>query len=166
MIIKGYGIELERLTKADIELVRYWRNSERINRFMEFRGYITPEMQEAWFHSIDTPENNYFIIRYNGEKVGLIHGSQLDWKEYVTRNGGIFIWDESLWNTLVPLSAAFLLTEISFIFGMKKTYAKILRSNTNSIAFNRQLGYVLAEGQETQENQQYVLTPEAFYEKT
>ncbi|MDZ7743378.1 MAG: hypothetical protein U5Q03_16975 [Bacteroidota bacterium] len=41
-----YGISLNRLKEDDIELVRKWRNSRKINQFMEYREEITPEMQK------------------------------------------------------------------------------------------------------------------------
>lgn len=46
MIIKKYGITLERLTEADIELVRQHRNSELIRRRMFYQKQITEEEQK------------------------------------------------------------------------------------------------------------------------
>lgn len=166
MTISGYDIELIRLTHDDIELVRNWRNSAHIKRFMEYREHITPEMQEKWFHSIDNIHNNYFIIITKGEKIGLINGSQIDWEKKETRNGGIFIWNLAYWNTLIPLFSSILLTDISFILGLEYTYIKILRNNEKAIQFNKQLGYEILNDQENLENQQYVLTREHYFEKT
>jgi UDP-4-amino-4,6-dideoxy-N-acetyl-beta-L-altrosamine N-acetyltransferase len=166
MTISGYDIELIRLTHDDIELVRNWRNSAHIKRFMEYREHITPEMQEKWFHSIDNIHNNYFIIITKGEKIGLINGSQINWEKKETRNGGIFIWNSAYWNTLIPLFSSILLTDISFILGLEYTYIKILRNNEKAIQFNKQLGYEILNDQENLENQQYVLTREHYFEKT
>lgn len=166
MTLSGYDIELVRLEHNDIELVRNWRNSSQINRFMEYREYITTEMQESWFRSIDNIHNNYFIIITKGEKVGLINGSQIDWEKKETKNGGIFIWNVDYWNTLIPLFSSILLTDISFILGLERTYVKILRDNDKAIQFNKQLGYEISEGQGKFENQQYVLTKANYFEKT
>lgn len=166
MILKGYGITLTRLVKADIELVRNWRNSSLVNQYMEFRGHITPEMQEAWFASIDNIYNNYYIIHHEGKKIGLIYGAQIDWDKMETGNGGIFIAEENYWHTLVPVACTFLLMDIGFILGLKHTYVKILRSNARAIQFNTQMGFELMPGQEHTENQNYVLSERSYTDKT
>ncbi|MCW3086362.1 MAG: hypothetical protein JWP12_3728 [Bacteroidetes bacterium] len=165
MIISGYGIQLIRLTHNDIEMVRNWRNSAQIHRFMEYREYITPEMQEKWFASIDNVDNNYFLISYNGEKIGLINGSQTDWHAKETRSGGIFIVKEEYLKTLIPLRASLLLTDLSFIVGIERTFIKVLKDNPVAISYNKSLGYELLPGQENQYNQQYVITEQSYTAK-
>ncbi len=162
MIISGYGIQLIRLTHKDIETVRNWRNSSQINRFMEYREYITQEMQEKWFASIDNVDNNYFLISYKGEQIGLINGSQTDWNAKETRSGGIFIAKEEYLKTLIPLRASLLLTDLSFIVGIERTFIKVLKDNPVAISYNLNLGYELLPGQENQYNQQYVITEDSY----
>lgn len=165
MIITGFGVVLIRLQQQDIELVRQHRNSEAISKFMESRKEITKEEQEKWFASIDNKFNNYFVIVYKGEKIGLIYGADIDWEKKETGNGGIFIWNESLLETHAPLAASMLLTEVSFLLGMERTYIKVLRDNPRAIAYNENLGYEILPGQEKVINQKYVLTKENYYAK-
>ncbi len=166
MIVKGYGIELERLQKGDLELVRNWRNADHVKRYMEFRETITPEMQEKWFSSIDTIYHNYFIILVNKEKIGLIYGSNIDWEKNETGNGGIFIWDINYQKTTIPLRASLLLTDLSFLLGFERTFAKVLKDNVQAISYNLNLGYELMPGQENNYNQQYLLQKENYFTKT
>lgn len=165
MILTGFGIVLVRLQRHTIELVRQHRNSNAINRFMEFRNEISKEEQEKWFASIDNKFNNYFLINYKGELRGLIYGADIDWEKKETGNGGIFIWDESLLETQAPLAASLLLTEISFLLGLERTYIKVLRDNVRAISYNQNLGYEILPGQENAENQKYVLTKENYFLK-
>ena len=165
MIIKGFGISLHRLEHSDIELVRQKRNAPNVSMFMEYREEITPEMQEKWFQSVNNEKNNYFLIDFIGEKIGLIYAAEIDWEKMETGNSGIFIWDESFRKTSVPLAAALVLTETSFIFGFRKTFIKVLRNNPVAIAFNKGLGYELLPGQENAVNQKYVLTEQNYFEK-
>jgi RimJ/RimL family protein N-acetyltransferase len=165
MIITGFGVTLIRLQHADIEMVRVHRNSPEISQFMEFRQEISKEQQEIWFQSINTKFNNYFIIDFRGIKIGLIYGAGINWETKETLNGGIFIWDQKWMETPVPLSASLLLTEISFLLGLERTYIKVLRDNLRAIAFNKNLGYTLLPDQETILNQSYVLTKENYYKK-
>lgn len=166
MILKGYGVTLVRLKEAHLELLRQHRNSPRIQQFMEFREEITPEMQREWFAKINNRNHNYFLIHHEEQFVGQINGTQVDWEKKETRSGGIFVWDESLWKTMVPLSASFLLTDISFLIGLERTYIKVLRDNPSAATFNRQMGYEMLPGQEHETNQEYVLTRDAYEKKT
>lgn len=166
MIIQGFGIKLVRLNRDYLELLRVKRNSEQIRQFMEYREEISPEMQEAWFAKVDTEKDGYFIILENEKAIGMINGSDIDWQKRETRSGGIFIWEEAYWKTDLPLRASLLLTDISLLLGLERTYAKILRDNTVAIRFNAALGYELLPGQETEYNQSYVLHRENYLRKT
>lgn len=150
----------------DIELVRRHRNSDPIRNTMEYREEITPAMQEKWFHSINNLQNNYFVIVHKGEKIGLISGAGIDWQKKETANGGIFIWDPSSLKTSIPLRASLLLTDLSFILGLERTYIKVLKDNDTAISYNTGMGYELLPGQENITNQTYVLTAASYREKT
>jgi RimJ/RimL family protein N-acetyltransferase len=166
MILSGYGINLVRVKHEHIELVRHWRNTERIRSFMEYREEITPEMQEAWFNKINNRNNGYFLIEVEGNFIGLINGRDIDWEKKITGSGGIFIWDESWWNTTIPVAAVMLFIETSYLLGLDLNYVNVLRTNTHAISFNKSLGYELLPGQDDIENQQYILTERSFFEKT
>jgi len=162
-----YGVTLKRLTEEDIELLRTWRNSENVNRFMEYREYITPEMQKAWFNSINNPDNFYYIIIYDGKKIGMINEKGFDRFGKKTSESGLFIAVDKYKNTFVPVFASLILLEVSFFYlGGKDSYIKILKDNKLSISYNEQLGYELCSNQDNIDNQLYVLTVESFIKKT
>ncbi len=65
-------IKLNRLTKADIEMVRNWRNSKEVAKYMYTENEISSEQQANWFESIkDREDCIYWIIEYDGKKLGL-----------------------------------------------------------------------------------------------
>lgn len=161
-----FGVTIERLKEQDIELVRQWRNSPQVAERMEYREFITPEMQKEWFKSISNLNNFYFVIIYQGEKIGVINVKEIDWKSRKLESG-IFIPDEKYWGTFVPSIVSIMLTQMFFrIFGWDHYYAHILRDNHRAIQYNRSLGYELCEGQEEVENQLYVLKKEVFEAKS
>lgn len=166
MKIEGYGITLDRLTARDIEFLREKRNRPEVSAYMEYREYITEEAQAAWFNRINNEFNNYFLIEYNGERIGLISGAEIDWEENVTRNGGLFLWATEYWGTSIPVCASFLLTEVSFIIGFRKTYIRALEDNERAREFNRSLGYVPEPNQNEVRNKLYSLNPENFEKST
>ncbi len=165
MEFSKYGIRLIRLKEENIELVRHWRNSPQIRQYMEYREHITPEMQKEWFRSVNNFNNFYFIIHYEGRKIGLINSSNVDWKE-VTSDGGIFIWEEEYYDTFVPVWASLCLLETDFfIFNATRSYIRTLRDNPRAITLNTHLGYELMPGQEEVYNQRYTMTREDFEKK-
>jgi UDP-4-amino-4,6-dideoxy-N-acetyl-beta-L-altrosamine N-acetyltransferase len=157
-----YGITLERLKQEDIELVRQWRNSDPVRLNMEYREIISPEQQLTWFNSIDNLENNYLMIYYKGEKIGLLNDKNVDW-ENRTSESGLFLGRTEFYATFVPYLVSVAGIETTFYFlNWNKQFAHILRSNSNAIRYNTQLGYRLCEGQENVENQKYEMTRESF----
>jgi RimJ/RimL family protein N-acetyltransferase len=156
----GYGIELKRVSIEDIELIREWRNSDFVKMTMEYREEITSDRQLKWFHSINTLHQNYCLIKYKNEYVGVIHGSDIDWNTGITHNGGIFLKDESYTLTDIPLRASFLLTDCSFAFGHVKTIIKVLNDNKRAIFYNESIGYRLIHKNDTYSN--YELTEENY----
>ena len=164
MIIKKFNITFRRLEEEDIELVRKWRNSPSISQFMEYREHITEEMQRQWFKSINNNNNLYFIIEYKDKKIGLINGKNIDWEKN-TMETGIFFWDKDIYNTPVPILAILILAELGIIIGGLTAYARILKTNTRAIKYNKLIGFELCDGQEDVENQLYILPGGNFERK-
>ena len=163
IIIEQYGVKLIRLQEKDIELVRYWRNQSDIANFMEYRDDITPAQQINWFKSINNKLNYYFIIEYHTKKVGLINSKNYN-PELGFSEGGIFIWDKNYIDSYVAIYSTLCL--LNFIFYhlkiSKKSMARILRTNSRAIQYNKQIGYKLLPNQENIENQLYELSQEDY----
>ncbi|HNW70978.1 MAG TPA: GNAT family N-acetyltransferase [Bacteroidales bacterium] len=145
MRISKYGITLIRLTEADLELVRTKRNSADVSQYMHYRGQITPEMQAAWFKTINNPNNFYYIIEYKSEKIGLVNDKNIDWDAKIAE-GGLFIWDERYVNSIVPMLVSYLMIEIAFyILGWDKTFIKVLKSNARAVEYNLAIGFTITD---------------------
>jgi UDP-4-amino-4,6-dideoxy-N-acetyl-beta-L-altrosamine N-acetyltransferase len=164
MIISKGKIRLIRLRPEDIELVRQWRNSPEINRYMEYRGYITFEQQKEWYQSINNDTNLYFIIEHEYKKIGLINAKDINWEERSCESG-VFYWDEEVYNTPVPIMVSMILSETFVEIFEMKVYARILKSNKRAIRYNGFMGFKLCDGQEDVENQLYYLNRENYLKK-
>jgi len=165
MIIEKNNFRFIRLKKEDIELVRKHRSSSDIQQFMEFRDEITPEMQEEWFNTINNNSNLYFIIEFEGKKIGLINGKNIDWDE-MTMEAGVFYWDKNVYNTPLPIIASLIFGELGVVAGGLKTCAHILKDNERAIRFNKMMGFRICEGQENVKNQLYSLNKTDFLKKS
>ncbi len=167
MIISKYGIRLKRIKQDDLELLREWRNSENVKKYMEFREHITPEMQQQWFETVNNYNNFYYIIEHKEVKIGVINEKNVDREGKGTSESGIYIALEKYRNTHIPVLASLMLIEISmFLLDGRESYIRILNDNHESINYNTSIGYELCEGQEELENQLYVMTKESFEQKT
>lgn len=163
MIIEKYEVCLKRLTEDMIELVCDWRNSPHVSQFMEYRKFITPEMQKSWFDKINNEENYYFIVEYNGDKVGLINIKDVD-REKKFGEGGVFIANEKYLNSDISFRMALCINDFAFeTLSLSYLIAHILKDNLRAIKYNKLLGYKLQPGQEEIYNQLYRLTQEDYF---
>lgn len=158
LILEQYGVRLVRVQEKDIELIRTWRNDPDVAGFMEYRKHITAEEQKIWFRSINNKNNYYFIIEYEGKKVGLINSKNYDPKVGFGE-GGIFISDKDYINSFAAVFASLCL--LNFMFeklGVSQvSRVRVLKNNERAIQYNKLLGYKLMPGQEEIENQLYEL---------
>ena len=140
MELNAYGVTLKRLTKDKIELVRHWRNDPKIAKHMNFREYITPEMQVKWFDCIDNRFNYYFLIVYKGLDVGLVNVKDINY-DFMEGESGIFIFEDSFLNTDLSIRASLCKNDYFFLdFNLIKMTGHVLSDNKRAIRFNRAFG--------------------------
>lgn len=163
MIIEKYGIQLKKITIADIELIRSKRNAESISSKMIFKTFISAEQQIIWFKSINNFNNFYYLIYIDNQPIGLINDKNIDWNKF-TSEAGLFIWEEKYLKTIVPALATMMLMELGFeILSWKKTSINILASNKEALTYNKQVGFKI-----TDKNKEIVtmeLTRESYHKK-
>jgi UDP-4-amino-4,6-dideoxy-N-acetyl-beta-L-altrosamine N-acetyltransferase len=65
-------IRLKKLSEEDLELVRSWRNSEEVGKYMYTSVTVSEDDQKMWFEKIKNDSTcEYWIIEYDGKKLGL-----------------------------------------------------------------------------------------------
>ena len=99
-MFKGYGIVMRRVEESDLATIRYWRNHPSIQSKMNFQEYITPAMQEKWWHSIHNPSNYYYLM-YDEENPSKPYGviNIKNAESIKEAEGGIFVWETSFWKS-------------------------------------------------------------------
>jgi len=163
MLIRKYGITLKRLKEEDIELVRQMRNSTIISNTMVYREQITPEMQKKWYESINNKYNGYFVIIYDGKKIGLINGKNIDFEKR-TCEGGIFIWDQDYKETIIPGLASIIMNDWTFlIINFNAIYAKVLQENKNALSYDKLMGYEECEPLTNEKGVQWLILKKENY---
>ena len=168
MRLQQYGISLNRLREEDLELVRHWRNSQRVRDNMFFREYISTGQQLEWFKKIDNYDNFFYIIEYKGEKIGLIDNKNTNWSSGSTESG-LFIYDEKYANSFIPVAASFILISVGFyILNGKDALIKVIKSNSRAIEYNTKLGFMAVDATVGSEDDAlyFKLSRESFESKT
>ena len=161
LVLQNYGVTLRRLTHDKIEMLRCWRNDPKIQQYMFYREYITPEMQEAWFKRINNEHNYYFIIEYEGNEIGLINVKDIDYGKK-TGESGVFIYDESYQNSDVAYRAH--LVMFDFVYGelhLADTYSHIIGNNTRALRFALFIGSKALS--DAPDNTAYVLYADDYF---
>lgn len=165
--INKYGVTLQPLTHDKIELVRRWRTDPKISQYMEYRGEITPEMQECWFQKISRSGSDFFFLMVvDGKEIGLINVKDVDWDKK-TGETGIFIWDDDYLNSDYGIRFVIAIHDFSFEqLGLESLHGHTLAGNKRANRLNKAMGYVVASGQEKVDNKAYLLKKEDYYIKT
>lgn len=139
--ILRYGIHLRPMVAGDVETVRQWRNASHVRSKMDFQTIISPEMQAAWWATLDPLTQHYFIIVHAGQDIGVMHAKEIDWSAQ-TAETGIFIGDVAYLESFVPVLAVLALMDALFQdYGLQTLQAKVRADEPKIIDYNLRLGY-------------------------
>ena len=142
MQLTNYSIVLEQLTSATIELVRQWRNSPSVSKYMEYKTIISEEQQRIWFDQIDPTKEFYFIIKKDNVPFGMIHLNHINW-ELNCGEVGLFIGEPEFLGTGSTFAASLALLDFAFEkIQLNEVRAKINTNNTEAIRYNTFLGFI------------------------
>lgn len=142
MVLENYGLRLARLTADKIEMVRQHRNAPEVQRFMVWRGHITPAMQQRWFASVDNDRNYYFVLNKDGQDIGLMNIKDID-REAGTGEKGSLIWDTASRGQHIGTKASLMLLDFAFdTLCLECVRIHVLRSNPRSLAMYAKFGFV------------------------
>ncbi len=141
--LKGFGLTLKLVDESTAEQVRLWRNDTQISQFMEFKEYISKEMQQIWLKKIQTSTDLFYIISRDENRIGTIHLSQINPIEK-TAEAGIFIGKKNFSGTGITLGASLLLMDFAFnSIQLQRVFAKINVGNKVAEQYNQLLGFEL-----------------------
>ena len=154
-MIQGKSVDLKIIEKADIELIRKWRNSPEVYNYMLTRDSISKLQQESWFQQVTKSRNAYYMMIYTkqNDKIGLVYFSKIDYRNK-NAEPGLYIGSIEHRNSLYGLEAYYLLLDYGFsVLNLHKVYGRILSENELAIKMNKAFGF-RTEG---------VLREEVFY---
>lgn len=145
--LEAYGVKLRRLERADIELVRVWRNHPEVARHMLSQAHISAEQQVNWFTRIDAaPDRAYYLVSHHGQPTAfasvtsalgapLAEGGVLETAIYLAP-------DSRCRGNMLAFAPALALNDACFdTLGCTQLVARVRRDNAAALRFNARLGY-------------------------
>lgn len=147
MIITHGPLQLRTFTSDHLELLRTWRNEQRVNRHLINRNFITVDQQQKWYSSLDFSRAIYFIISQNNEPVGLIYAHNIS-SQQKSFEGSIFIGNSKYENSFIPIQAVLLL--MLFFFNQLEfntALSTVHKNNKNALDLDLKLGYKVISSQ-------------------
>lgn len=111
------NVHLRPLAEDDIENLRIWRNNPQNTKYLNKIPFITPEMQDEWFHNyIENTDEICFAIDENSKLNRLVGSCSLyNFDGESCFFGKILIGDEEAHGQKIGLNATEAAAEIAFL---------------------------------------------------
>jgi RimJ/RimL family protein N-acetyltransferase len=145
--LDAYGVNLRRLERADIELVRTWRNHPEVARHMLSQAHITAEQQLNWFIRIDAASDRaHYLVSHKGQPTAFASvtsntGEALAESDIL--EAAIYLAPDSRCRgTMLAFAPALALNDACFdALRCTQLVARVRRENAAALRFNARMGY-------------------------
>ncbi|MFT7035475.1 MAG: UDP-4-amino-4,6-dideoxy-N-acetyl-beta-L-altrosamine N-acetyltransferase [Cyclobacteriaceae bacterium] len=134
-------IQLIKLSLDDIELVRYWRNSPDVASYMYNEKEISSSGQLEWFNRINEESSKYWVISYNGKKLGLASVTGID---YTLQScyWAFYLGDSSVRGAGIGAKVEYNVLEYVFNeLGLNKLRCEVFVENDKVIKMHEKFGF-------------------------
>lgn len=131
------------LNEQIIELVRSWRNSDDIRKFMVTDHIISKKEHQNWLRSLSCSNNTKFWVIYlNDLPVGSAYLKNIDYK-HKTTDWGFYIADKSLRGKGIGSFVLFWLMRYVFDrMKFRKMYTAVLKNNITALVLYKKFGFI------------------------
>ena len=132
-------VSFRKIERSDLELVRQWRNSTRVNSQMINQQYISKDAQNDWFNRVkQSNDQKHFICLLDGRAIGVLNFSGITKLEC---EWGCYLGEERVLPGIgLVIEAAALIYSFNYL-SVNRLNANVLASNTNPQSMHRFYGY-------------------------
>lgn len=135
-------IKLVPLSEKHLEMVRNWRNSPEVNRYMYTEHFISEQEQKEWFAQINAcPTSKYWIIEYENKPLGVVSISEIS-LTYDSCFWAFYLGDSSVRGAGIGAKVEF--TMLNYVFEtlkLNKLRCEVLISNQQVISMHEKFGF-------------------------
>ena len=139
------SLVLKNILKVDESLqnlVREWRNSDEIRRYMCNENIISEKQHSEWIKSLkNSDRKEVYIVFYDESPIGVVSIDDIDFNNKKCE-WGFYIYETSLRGR--GIGQRFLVSVIDYVFnelGMEKLNGNVLEVNPNVIEMHKKLGF-------------------------
>jgi UDP-4-amino-4,6-dideoxy-N-acetyl-beta-L-altrosamine N-acetyltransferase len=135
-------IKFLEIRPEDLEMIRHWRNSPDVNKYMFTDTKISKSQQIKWFERISNENNSrYWIVEVEKKKIGVVYLFNIDLKNSKCI-WGFYLGDTSIRGKGIGSKIKFkLLTYVFEELKLNKLYGEILPFNEKSIKMHEKFGF-------------------------
>jgi len=143
------NVEFDDISKASkkiIELVRNWRNSEIVRKYMINTHFITKNEHKKWISTLKKDNNaKAWVINYNKKPVGLAYLTNIEYKNKTT-DWGLYIADDTMRGKGIGSVALYKLMEYVFDeMNFNEMHTKVLENNPKAMKLYEKFGFKIKE---------------------
>ncbi len=134
---------LRPMQEADLEMVRAWRNSERIRTRMFNDHHISVEEHQTWFQMVQGPQSQSManlVFQGLGKPLGLVNFTGIDRKNG-TCSWGFYLGEDGLPRGTGTIMGLLGLDHAFEVLGLRKVYGEVVASNYESLGLFKSLGF-------------------------
>ena len=130
-----------KLSSDNIEMIRLWRNSLEVKKFMFTQDEITPSQQKKFIETLRTDNSKiYFLARLKDEPIGSIYFYDLDFEQMKCFWG--YYLDPKLIGASYGLLLEYTVAEVVFeILRLEKLFCEGFVSNKTAVKIHREFGF-------------------------
>lgn len=145
-LLSGYKVTLKRVVRDDLEMLREWRNHDKIKAFMLSQENISAEQQVAWFEKIQQSNNQaHYVIYYKDEAIGSANIRAVNTDNLQTASviePGLYIFADQYRSNLLAFAPTLLLNDYCFNeLQIEYLQAVVKADNHAALSYNQKLGY-------------------------
>lgn len=129
------------LSNENVEMLRLWRNSPEVRRFMFTQNEITIAQQDDFINSLRIDKSKqYFLARLKGEPIGSIYFFNIDFENQKCFWG--YYLNPKIIGVAYGLVLEYTVAEVAFeILRLEKLLCEGFVSNTTAVKIHREFGF-------------------------
>lgn len=139
---KKDDVSFRNVEEKDLEMIRNWRNSQDVRRFMYTEDFITEEQQIRWFNKISREEQSrYWVISYKEKPLGLVSITEIS-KTFDSCFWAFYLGDTNVRGAGIGSKIEYNI--LSYVFdelGLNKLRCEVLTTNPKVITMHEKFGF-------------------------
>jgi len=135
-------VTLREIQESDLELIRTWRSSDAVNKFMYTNANPTYEQQKRWFEKVQNDLTcKYWVIDFNNKPLGVANLLNIS-KVFNSCEWAFYLGDTSVRGQGIGSKVEYQVIEYVFnAMGLNKLKCEVINSNEKVIKMHEGFGF-------------------------